>query len=560
MDKIINTNNYLSMNNNINNSGIIGGECSIIKNSNNDDNLDDILEGNDISTIIKRESTLNNFFIPDSNVEENNSFNNSLEINNNEPSLELVDYIFNISFNNELNNVQGGYLVKIVTSLIHSLYSPNKALCFIKYICFKKSNEILLKMLNLIQYNYFREIILEILLFQEEDNRDGILEIIKGNILNYLVNYLKFNGAEIKDLFCQFIECNKNEDIILTETFLSKILNAFNNVNNEKTIENFCIVNSYIIKSYKTEFNMNNNISTSKINMSFKSPMKLNNERSNFYFNSSVNLNFDEGNTLINKMTQFTKEINLNLVKSFSCIQSVLTFISDIISISRNNELLDNLKKINFFNFFSQKFFNTKNDIIQNILVGIINLLTEENNENWIINILIKNNFLKECVILSNNINIPSNIFVHLANLFELLVNNNYIKEVLSKNNINQEVNKIYQKIYKDYCDKMKKPLGDFKNNSFCLGSLLSKTIEGDNEFKKVDELDQGEHIFDNKTIKTMIDNTRNNSILKKNSTDLGNIANYENDRIENREDIDDDNTENKIIQIIPIMDDNNDE
>lgn len=107
--------------------------------------------------------------------------------------------------------------------------------------------------------------------------------------------------------------------------------------------------------------------------MSFKSPMKLNNERSNFYFNSSVNLNFDEGNTLINKMTQFTKEINLNLVKSFSCIQSVLTFISDIISISRNNELLDNLKKINFLIFFSQKFFNTKNDIIQNILVGIIN-------------------------------------------------------------------------------------------------------------------------------------------------------------------------------------------
>jgi hypothetical protein len=106
----------------------------------------------------------------------------------------------------------------------------------------------------------------------------------------------------------------------------------------------------------------------------------------------------------------------------------------------------------------------------------------------------------------------------------------------------------------------MKKPLGDFKNNSFCLGSLLSKTIEGDNEFKKVDELDQGDHIFDNKTIKTMIDNTRNNSFVKKNSSDIGNnIVNFENDIIENREDIDDDTTENKIIQIIPSMDDNND-
>ena len=554
---------FLPMTTNINNSGLLCGECSIINNSNNEDNLDDILEDNNISTIIKRESTLNGFFPfnNDTNVEENNSFNNSLEINNNEPSLELVDYIFNISFNNELNNVQGGYLVKIITSLIHSLYSPSKSLYFIKYICYKKANEILLKILNLIQYSYFRDIILEILLFSEEENRDNALEIIKGNILNYLINYLKYNGSGIRDLICQYIECNKNDDLILSENFLSKLITSFNNSNNEKVIENFCIINSYIIKSYKTEFNMNNNISTSKLYMSFKSPMK-NNERSNYYFNSSVNLNFDEGNTLINKMTSFTKEINLNIVKSFSCIQSVLIFFTDIISLTRNNELLDNLKKINFFNFFSQKFFQKKNDIIQNILIRIINLMTEENADNWIINILIQNNFLKECLKYSN---IPNNknskLFVHLSNLFELLVNNNYIKEVLTKNNLMQEVNKTYQKIYKDYCEKMKKPLGDFKNNSFCLGSILNKTIEGDNDFKKVDELDQGDNnLNSNKTIKTMIDNTRNNSFVKKNSSDIGNnIVNFENDIIENREDIDDDTTENKIIQIIPSMDDNND-
>ena len=563
IDKIINANMFLPMTTNINNSGLLCGECSIINNSNNEDNLDDILEDNNISTIIKRESTLNGFFPfnNDTNVEENNSFNNSLEINNNEPSLELVDYIFNISFNNELNNVQGGYLVKIITSLIHSLYSPSKSLYFIKYICYKKANEILLKILNLIQYSYFRDIILEILLFSEEENRDNALEIIKGNILNYLINYLKYNGSGIRDLICQYIECNKNDDLILSENFLSKLITSFNNSNNEKVIENFCIINSYIIKSYKTEFNMNNNISTSKLYMSFKSPMK-NNERSNYYFNSSVNLNFDEGNTLINKMTSFTKEINLNIVKSFSCIQSVLIFFTDIISLTRNNELLDNLKKINFFNFFSQKFFQKKNDIIQNILIRIINLMTEENADNWVINILIQNNFLKECLKYSN---IPNNknskLFVHLSNLFELLVNNNYIKEVLTKNNLMQEVNKTYQKIYKDYCEKMKKPLGDFKNNSFCLGSILNKTIEGDNDFKKVDELDQGDNnLNSNKTIKTMIDNTRNNSFVKKNSSDIGNnIVNFENDIIENREDIDDDTTENKIIQIIPSMDDNND-
>ena len=55
--------------------------------------------------------------------------------------MELIDYLFNICFTQELNGVQGGYLIKIIRSLMHSLYSPNKSIVFIKYICFRKGGE-----------------------------------------------------------------------------------------------------------------------------------------------------------------------------------------------------------------------------------------------------------------------------------------------------------------------------------------------------------------------------------------------------------------------------------
>ena len=59
-------------------------------------------------------------------------------INNNEYDFELIDYIFNISFNEELNGVQGGYLVKIIRSLMHSLYSPNKSVNLMNIFYFGK--------------------------------------------------------------------------------------------------------------------------------------------------------------------------------------------------------------------------------------------------------------------------------------------------------------------------------------------------------------------------------------------------------------------------------------
>ena len=52
----------------------------------------------------------------------------NMEIFENENELELIDYMFNISFTQELNGVQGGYFIKIIRSLMHSLYSPNKSI------------------------------------------------------------------------------------------------------------------------------------------------------------------------------------------------------------------------------------------------------------------------------------------------------------------------------------------------------------------------------------------------------------------------------------------------
>ena len=72
----------------------------------------------------------------------------NIEIFEFENDLELIDYIFNISFTQELNGVQGGYLIKIIRSLMHSLYSPNKSIILLKHILFWKNGDILNKMIK----------------------------------------------------------------------------------------------------------------------------------------------------------------------------------------------------------------------------------------------------------------------------------------------------------------------------------------------------------------------------------------------------------------------------
>ena len=81
----------------------------------------------------------------------------NMEIFELENDLELIDYIFNITFNQELNGVQGGYFIKIIRSLMHSLYSPNKSIILMKHILFWKNGEILNNMIKNLKYYYFRE-------------------------------------------------------------------------------------------------------------------------------------------------------------------------------------------------------------------------------------------------------------------------------------------------------------------------------------------------------------------------------------------------------------------
>ena len=118
--------------------------------SNNDLNIfvDEFVDENFSKKEIVKDEIFEDF-TPGDNTE------NPLEIFENDGDLELIDYLFNICFSQELNGVQGGYFIKIVRSLMHSLYSPNKSIILMKYICFRKNGDILNNMIKKIKYFYF---------------------------------------------------------------------------------------------------------------------------------------------------------------------------------------------------------------------------------------------------------------------------------------------------------------------------------------------------------------------------------------------------------------------
>ena len=509
----------------------------------------------------------------------NTSFNNSIELKENESNsinnFELIDYLFSICINNELNSVQGGYLVKIIISLIHSMYSPQRSSSFIKYVCYKKKNEILLKILNKINYNYFQEIILEILLYNnEEENNNGIIEMIKTNLMSYFIIQIKNNNEDIINVFCDYIDLNKNMELILNESILNKLFMCFNNINkSEKNLYNFCHICIHLIKEYKIEYNTNNHFfSSSKlINLSFKSPQKnANNNNEKILNNSGLILNMDENTILINKIITVIKEFNLSKLKNTFIIYNFHLFISNIISVTRCIELLETLQNINYFLYFKEHFFNKKNDLIQNILIEIIIIIVEEGSEKFIKNCLFKNNFVKELITITSKKNF---LFVHISKIFEICASNNLINNLMKYYNIEKDFYLVYNKFYKDYNEILKTPLADFKNNSLYLSGILSKTINEENEIKKVDEIDNGEMLNENNNIKTTIDSNRNliQNYNKKNNffLTMNNIEenlfvhnNDNNDHIEKLEESDEYDDENdksdnkKIIQIIPMLDD----
>ena len=138
-------------------------------------------------------------------------------------------------------------------------------------------------------------------------------------------------------------------------------------------------------------------------------------------------------------MNSVVKEIKLEYFKSTQNKIILLNFIYDFITLTRNNELLENLISINFFNFFQKLFFSSKNDIIQSIYINTIKLLIEDTNEKWINEIIIKNNFIEQAL----NINFKNNLF--------------------------DKINNIYNTTYKIYVERMEQTICNFKCNSLYL-------------------------------------------------------------------------------------------
>ena len=539
LDKIINVDFFGQENN------TIGGELSMIKNTSNVD------EGDEGGPNDSMDEFRNQQEPQEEDMDNNNNntfFNTTIDnnLNNDRDNLEIIDYLFNISFSYDLNPIQGGYLVKIVRSLLHSLYNPSKSSAFISYICFKKPNDLISIFLNKIQFFYFQEIIYDILMYcEEENNQNNKLDTAKSNILTKLITIMKTQTEGIKDILCDYASNCKAAESLVNDNFLSKLCTSFATSNNEKILENFCIVSSYIIKLYK-----NDNFSVSK-NMK---PFEKNNFYNNNFLNNSLGiLNFGDSDMLVGKMNSVIKEINLEYFKSTNSKIIFITFIYDYMSITRCPEFLENLININYFVFIKNLFFSSKNDIIQTIYINKIQLLIEDQNEKWLNEILFKNNFMEMALNINyvnlniNNYGIKDNeLYIHISEIFDILIKNSFVNEFMKKNNQYEKINNIYNSLYKNYLERMEKTICNFKANSLYLPAEDSL---------RVDE------VTEKGDIKNIGDYNRfNNNLFKKNSfsssvkKELFFDGQPEGD-IEKREDnFDDDNdNENKnIIQNFP--------
>ena len=444
---------------------------------------------------------------------------NIIEFFENEKDLELIDYAFNISFETELNGVQGGYFIKIIRSLMHSLYSPFKSIFLIKYICFRKNGEILNNMIKKIKYFYFQELVYDILIYNDEDKNFatfGGLEKKKTNIIMQLINYLKMGVEGIKEVFCEYIINYKNEELLINENTFNKFCSEFV-FNNEAIFDKFCIISSHILKEYKYENCMLNNS---------KSFIYRASSAKGFLNSSLITLNVTDKEGIILKFNNIIKNIQLNIISSTSTKINLLTFIFDFMSLTRGKELLNNLKSINYFVFIKKLFFSSKNDIIQSIIINKINLLLQDNissNYSWFSELLVNNEFITEALNIKNkahsNYGICSNsLFIHLATIFNILIKN--LTDFLSSNNLLKKVEKFYNKEFKNYVERMNKSIYETNNNSLNLSLFFSKNFENENELK-VDEISEPQVVTSNsKGVKGVFDLTET-SFIRKNSTNF---------------------------------------
>ena len=478
LEKIINTNN-----NNIK----FNTNTSCILNDTSNNELNFIVEDFMEDTFSKKEIVKDEIF---EDFPPGDNTDNPIELFENDGDLELIDYILNISFTQELNGVQGGYLIKIIRSLMHSLYSPNKSVVLLKYILFRKNGEILNNILKKIKYFYFQEIIYEILIYNDEENNFSVyggLDKKKTSIIQSLITYLKLGIEGVKEVFCEYILNYKNEELLINENTFNKFCSEFE-FNNEAIFDKFCVISSHILKEYKFENSMLNNNNSKSFYFRNSSKCVLN--------SSIITLNVADKDIIISKFNKIIKNFKLNLLQS--CLPKInfMTFIFDFMSLTRGNDLLNNLKSINYFNFIKNIFFEEKNDIVQTIIINKINLLlkdiqTNTLNKNWFSEFFINNGFILEALNLKNsfysNYGICSNkLFIHISIIFEILIKN--LSEFLSSNNLLEKVEKFFEKECKNYLERMNKPIYEM-SNSFNLSQILNKNFENESDLK-VDEVD----------------------------------------------------------------------
>ena len=401
---------------------------------------------------------------------------------------------------------------------MHSLYNPNKSIAFIKYICFRKNGEILNNIIKNINYFYNREIIYNILIYNDEDNNFssyGGLDKKKSSIIIQLINYLKKGVEGIKEVFCEYIINYKNEELLINENTFNIFCSEFV-FNDEKIFDKFCVISSHILKEYKFENCMLNNSKSFIFRVSSAKGV-LN--------NSLITLNVADKDAIISKFNKVIKNIQLNIITSTSVKINLITFIFDFMSLTRGNELLNNLKSIKYFIFLKNAFYNSKNDIIQSLIINKINLLLQEginsNSQNykWFQEFFITNGFINEALnvknIIHSNYGICSeSLYIHIGIIFDLLIKN--ISDFLENNNILKKMEKLYNKEFKNYIERMNKPIFEI-NNSLNLSQFLNKNFEGENELK-VDEISDITNEANNQRGGKSIFDLTETSFIRKNS------------------------------------------
>ena len=228
---------------------------------------------------------------------------------------------------------------------------------------------------------------------------------------------------------------------------------------------------------------------------------------------------------IISKFNKIIKNIKLNILSSTSIKINFLIFIFDFMSLTRSQELLNNLKSINYFSFIKKMFFTSKNDIVQSLIINIINLLLQDTsnpynaNYKWFSELFINNGFISESLNIKNKSHseyglCSESLFIHIAIVFDILIKN--LSEFLSNNNLLKKLENFYNKELKNYIERMNKSIYEINSNSLNLSQIFNKNID-ENELK-VDEISDTQTV---KGLKSSIFDLTETSFIKKHSINL---------------------------------------